>query len=131
MPVALQAALTAIAQAILLKGAVWLVQKSIWTQAQSDLFVPAAATWVVLAGWNWVQAHRTRQQINTALALPPGSTREDVKDAIDKKEAPPASVPANVAPYLEGEKPADYGEKYFGDKPPGDAPPEDQPSGGQ
>lgn len=120
MPVWLQALLVATVQSLLVKLATWMVAHSIWTPAQSEVFASSAvATAIVLWAWNWVQEHRKRQQVNTALALPPGSTRDDVKAEIEKGNAPPASVPADRAPYLKG---GDKTGRYTPEDPPKDPP---------
>ncbi len=104
MPVGVQALIVSIVQSLLTNGGSWLVDHKLTTPDMVSPFVlNTMATALVLYGWNWVQEHRKRQQVNTALALPKGSTRDDIQTAIKDGTAPPASVPADRAPYLKGE----------------------------
>jgi hypothetical protein len=103
IPTMVQSALVAVVMSLFWIGAHWLVDHRVWSQEAAELYVPAAATWCVLEGWNYVQRRKKNVEVNTALALPPGSTRDDVKATIARGDAPPSNVPTDRAPYLKGD----------------------------
>jgi type VI protein secretion system component VasK len=98
-----QAALGAILRWILTSGATFLVAKGIWTEDESKLYVGAAVVALLTLLYSvWNQYVKTRL-INTALAMPSGSTRREAERAVSAGVAPPADVPSNQAPFLVGE----------------------------
>ena len=108
MPILLQTALTSIVSAGLWIGANWLIQHKIWSESEAKVYVSAAAVALVVGAWDYFQKHKSAVRVNTALALPSGSTVQDVKAEIKAGNAPPASVPEDRAPYLKGAKPERY-----------------------
>jgi hypothetical protein len=64
----------------LLAGAAgWLVQHGIWTQAQSQTYIMAAALAVLSLGWSLWQKYKSRVHFLTALEVPAGTSEDAVK----------------------------------------------------
>jgi hypothetical protein len=79
----------------------YLVAKGVWTPAEAATYTTA----VVLGGtaliWALWEKYVKNRLINTALALPQGSTRVEAQKVIDAGYAPPAGVKENHAPFLQ------------------------------
>jgi len=80
----LQAALGSIVRWVLAFVAGWLVQHGIWTQADAETYVAAAALAVVGLLWSLWQKYRTSIVISTALSLPAGSSEEKLAETVSR-----------------------------------------------
>lgn len=94
----LQQALGSIIRAILAGGAAWLVERGVWTKADSQTYLAAGALAVLSIGWSIWQKYKSRISFLTALSLPAGSTQMDVKEAVAAGAVPPANTPPDVPP---------------------------------
>lgn len=78
----LQAALASIVRAALMMGAGWLVQHGVWTNANAETYVTAAAMALVAYAWSIWTHYRSRVRLLTALQLPEGATEAHVHQRI-------------------------------------------------
>jgi hypothetical protein len=78
-----QAALASILRAALMLGAGWLVEHNVWTSGNADLYVTAAAMFLVSYGWSLWTAYRSRIKFLTALEAPAGATEAHVDAKIN------------------------------------------------
>jgi hypothetical protein len=85
-------ALGSIMRWLLAGAAGWLVQHGIWTQAQSQTYVMAAALAVLSLGWSLWQKYKSRIHFLTALELPAGSDEGAVKAKIANGTGAPLVV---------------------------------------
>lgn len=67
--------------------ATYLIAQGAWTQSQADT-VTGAVIAVALFAWTWYKNHKEVEKVDTALAMPRGSTREELSSAIDAKRDP-------------------------------------------
>lgn len=74
----LSAAVGSVLRHILTGWAAVLVAEGIWTQADAEKYVGAAAIALIGFGWALYQKYKTHQKIEKALALPQGSTLGDL-----------------------------------------------------
>lgn len=81
-------------------AATYLVTKGIWTGAEAETYVGAAALFLVSLCWGLWQQYAKRLKIVTALAMPQGSSEREVEGVIKAGLAPPATVPKQDCPYL-------------------------------
>lgn len=72
-----QAAIGSVIRFALAGLAGWLVSHGIWTQADSTIYVEAAALGVVSLGWGLYQKYKSRLRFIAALQLPAGASEED------------------------------------------------------
>lgn len=97
-----QSALGAIIRWGLTFVAGYFVSKGVWTQEAASIYISAAATGLLTLAWALWKRYIDERLVNTALAMPTGTTRMEAKEVIANGEAPPATVLAHHAPFLEG-----------------------------
>ena len=100
MPELLQKVLTGVLRTFLAPLLVWLVNKDIITSSESGQLVAEVSIYVGIALWSlfaWIKAHRTQL---TALAMPKGSTLEQLADKIKSGETAPVATPADATPII-------------------------------
>jgi len=78
----LMEALGSIVRWLLAGAAGWLVQHGIWTQAQSQTYVMAAALAVLSIGWSLWQKYKSRLRFLTALESPAGTPESVIKTKV-------------------------------------------------
>lgn len=98
--------LGAVVRSLLMLLSGYLVSRGLLTQDEATKYIPEL-TGVVLglmvSSWGvWVQYIKAKLT-NTALALPAGATLNDAKQVVKDGLAPPATVQANHAPFLQGQ----------------------------
>lgn len=106
----LQAALVSIVRHFISLGAGILVARGIWTSADADQYVVAAAAFLVSVGWSQVATYVTSRWKASAVAVTnklTGPNAEDITiadiDAVIKKgDAAPASTRSDVVPVMTG-----------------------------
>ena len=60
----------------------WLVQKGLVTPDQGEMIIPAVILGVVTVAWAIWRKYKIQQRIAVALALPKGSTPEQLDNAV-------------------------------------------------
>jgi hypothetical protein len=80
----LQAAVASILRSALLVGAGWLVEHGVWTSANADIYVTAAAMAAVSFGWSIWTHYRARIKFLTALESPVGATEAHIDARISE-----------------------------------------------
>lgn len=93
----LMEALGSIVRWLLAGAAGWLVQHGIWTSAQSQTYVMAAALAVLSLGWSLWQKYKSRVHFLTALQAPAGTSEDAVKTKVAQGLGVPLSVVLLVA----------------------------------
>ena len=78
MPVLLQQALGSIIRWALTFVAGYLVEHGIWTQADAQTYVAAAALAATALLWSLWQKYKSRIHFTTALEMPAGATEQQV-----------------------------------------------------
>jgi hypothetical protein len=94
---------------VLIFASGYLVKSGIWTEAEADTYIAQLVEMLVpvliglaAAGWGTYKTYIKEKARNTAQALPAGVTAEEVKVAMNAPSAPPATLPADVAPRKMG-----------------------------
>lgn len=77
-----------------------LIQRGILTPSQFDEVVAGVALGVAVLGSMIWAKFKDRIKVNTALAMPPGSTVDDLKEKIAKGEAATVTTPTSLPPRL-------------------------------
>lgn len=96
----LQSALLAILRWALTIASGWFVRKGIWTDANAAEYVTAGAVALVTVGWSVWNKINWHIKFNTALAMPKGSTPDEVTKTIDNKMGASATTGSDVSPRL-------------------------------
>ncbi len=99
-----QAAITPLIRALLLVATGWLVSQGIWSESFAGKLLEAAAPALALYVWAMWEKYKSRILLNTALAMPAGTTVQEVKQQVKSGDAPPASVPEDHPPILPSER---------------------------
>lgn len=73
-----QAAAGSVLRHFLTMGAAYLVTRGIWTPEEASAYVTAAAMFLVGIGWAIWHKSKVHAKIEAALALPAGSTLDDL-----------------------------------------------------
>lgn len=84
----------------------WLIANGIATEGQIAKLITGLATGLGLVLWLVWQKYRERVRLLTALAMPKGTTLEDLKKRIAIGETVPADTPNDAVPTV---KPTDAG----------------------
>jgi hypothetical protein len=79
----------------------WLVANNViegdaWTAA-----LPGLTVFLVGLAWSLYERVRALRKVNTALAMPAGSTPQQLSDTIHAEGAVPASLPLTATPHLQ------------------------------
>ncbi len=98
----LKEALESVARSLLKVIAGYLVARNVWSNEQAASYIAPAAVALVGLGWSLWQTYKSRRKLVTALAMPEGSTENDVKTIIKdpRIDTPPVSTPKDQAPEL-------------------------------
>jgi hypothetical protein len=86
-------------------GVTLLFKKGILTGTQAEGVVEALATAIVALAWSYWKNHTNRVAVVTALAMPQGSTENDLKAQIVTKATPSVLTPVNTPPEIPAIKP--------------------------
>jgi|SRR6188768_3843109 len=92
--------LTGVLRVALIPITRWLVDHDILTSDETVALVAELASWAIAIGWAAWAWYKSKQREHTALALPPGSTPNDITDTIADGMAAPAASAPDVAPRL-------------------------------
>ncbi len=103
-----QAAVVALVRSAMKVAAGYIVAKGIWTEADAEQYVMAAALFVVSEGWSQLVTFWNTRWKATAVALlnnmtgstVPNMTVKDIDKAIAKGISAPASTPTDAVPTL-------------------------------
>lgn len=77
------AALGSVFRAGLMFLAGWLVQRGVWTGAEAETYVTAAAIALVTLAWSIWNKYKGRIRLLTALDAPPGTSEKHVDALIE------------------------------------------------
>ena len=96
----LKEALESAARSLLKIIAGYLVARGIWSNEQAASYIAPAAVALVGLGLSLWKTYTSRRKLVTALAMPGGSTEQQVKIVIDNPRVvtPPVSLPKDQAP---------------------------------
>lgn len=83
----------------------WLVQKGVLTDAESQTYMTAAIAGIIALAWMLWEKYKDRLKLTTAMATQRPVSERQVEMLIQMGQAPPASLPKERVPYLEGKKP--------------------------
>lgn len=101
MPPAVEEALSAILRWAFTFVAGYLVEHGIWTAADAKTYVAGAALAVLGLAWSLWSKYKSRIKFLTALMMEPGSTENDVNNAVSSEtKNPSVMTPKDVAPVL-------------------------------
>ncbi|MEO8484173.1 MAG: hypothetical protein ABI634_18320 [Acidobacteriota bacterium] len=78
----------------------WLIQQGIITPGQNDQLIAGLSLAVATLGWMIYVKVKDRIKVNTALAMPPGSTVDELKQKIAAGQAASAGTPTSLPPQL-------------------------------
>lgn len=99
----LKAAIQAIVQHTVTKGLSFLVTYGVWKATDANVYETAlsavATVWLLDTAVSWVLKHKSEILERVALALPHGSTKQDVTANVAAGNVP-APTASNVAPTL-------------------------------
>ena len=101
----IQAQLASLLRSLMWVGATLLVKKGLLTGTQAEGVVEALATVIVALAWSYWKNHSNQVKALTALAMPAGSTENDLNTQIVTKATPSAFTPANQPPEIPAIKP--------------------------
>jgi hypothetical protein len=101
----LQQAIGSVLRCLLAIGAGWLVKHGVWESTDAKHYVGAASMALLAIGWSLWQKYHSRVKVLTALAMPQGSTENELNTQIITKETPPISTPVNTPPEIPLAKP--------------------------
>lgn len=95
-----QEALASILRSLLKIAAGYLVARGIWTDEQAASYIAPAALALIGMGWSVWKTYTSRRKLVTALAMPSGSSENEVKALIANANVvtPSVSQPKDVAP---------------------------------
>lgn len=95
------AALGSIVRWVLALGAGYLVKAGIWSGAEAETYVTAAALALLSLGWSLWNHYRARLKLLTALALPFPATEQTVERVVAAGEGvPTVTTPPDTVPKL-------------------------------
>ncbi len=100
-----QAQLASLLRSLLWVLGTYLVRKGIWTNAIAERYIEGALPVIIALGWSYWKNHTNRVKVVTALAMPAGSTENDLNTQIVTKATPSAFTPANQPPEIPLAKP--------------------------
>src|SRR6188768_2279860 len=92
--------LTGVLRVVLIPVTRWLVDHDILTSDETLELMAEIASGVLTSGWAAWAWYKSKQREQTALALAPGSTPNDITDTIAAGMAAPAASAPDVAPRL-------------------------------
>jgi hypothetical protein len=95
----IQAQLASLLRSLLWVLGTYLVRKGIWTNAAAERYIEGAAPIIIALGWSYWKNHTNRVKVVTALAMPQGSTENDLNTQITKA-TPSVSTPVNTPPLI-------------------------------
>ena len=96
----IQAQLASLLRSLLWVLGTYLVRKGIWTNAAAERYIEGAAPIIIALGWSYWKNHANQVKALTALAMPAGSTENDLNTQIATKATAPVSTPANQPPEI-------------------------------
>jgi hypothetical protein len=77
-----------------------LVAKGVITADQSEYIITGLVGFVAVVGWAlWVR-YRDRVKITTGLALPQGTTEDEMTRRMSRGQSAPATLATDKSPYL-------------------------------
>lgn len=80
-------------------GAGWFINHGIWTNAQATIYVAGASIGIVSYLWLLWGKYKSRMKFLMALTMPPGTTEDEVKAAIQNgASVPTVTTPPNTVP---------------------------------
>ena len=95
----LQAALGSIIRAVLMAGAVRLVDRGVWTQGDAASYVSAATLAILSLAWSQRVVFQNRVRFLVALMLPHGATENEVTAVIKSGAVTPSvTTPPDTIP---------------------------------
>jgi hypothetical protein len=101
----LQAQLASLVRSLLWVGVAYLVKAGLLTGTQAEGIAEAAALAIVSLAWSYWKNHSNQVKTLTALAMPSGSTENELNAQIVTKATPSAFTPANTPPEIPLAKP--------------------------
>src|ERR1035437_957643 len=96
----IQAQLASLLRSLMWLAVPFLVKKGLITGTQAEGIVEAVATMAVSLAWSYWKNHSNQVKALTALAMPAGSTENDLKTQIVTKATPSVLTPANQPPEI-------------------------------
>jgi hypothetical protein len=101
----LQSQLASLVRSLMWLGVPFLVKKGLLTGTQAEGIVEAASLMLVSLAWSYWKNHANQVKVVTALAMPAGSTENDLKAQIITKAVPSVLTPANQPPEIPAQPP--------------------------
>jgi arginine exporter protein ArgO len=101
MPPLLQSAIGSVLRYLLTIIAVKVfVSHGVWTNAAAEAYVEGGVIFLLAFGWSMWKNYTQHRKVLTALAMPGGSTQDDLDTQILTKATPSISTPVNQTPVL-------------------------------
>lgn len=96
----LSAALGAVLRWALAGAAMFFVDHGIWTAGEASSYVLAGSLAILSLGWSLWNKYHGRVKFLTALAMPKGTTEDDVKSLVAAGASTAVTTPSDTAPKL-------------------------------
>lgn len=85
---------------LLAMAAGYLVQHGVWTSANAETYVGAAALGLISIGWSLWQKYKSRLVLVTALSSGPSSESDIKAVVVEGVDVPPVTTPTHVVPQV-------------------------------
>lgn len=100
--------LGSVIRAVLMLAVPYMVSQGIWTTDQGTEMMTGIAAALAALVWSLYEKYHSQKKLVTALAAPAGTSQQAVEVLMAKPQAPPVSLPKDVAPralFDKGHKP--------------------------